>query len=287
MLIWRTRGAGFWRLLHPGPSLMTALAYLIFALIASQGHPPPDKLTLTTLGALSMQFAISTLNDYCDREVDQYSQKAKPIVQGTISARFALTLTLIFIVIMLACYASYGWGSTALAALSLSFGLAYDLGLKKTPFSGVVLGFAFPMIPLLAWMLFATLKSALFWTFFVGLVLGIGLHLADALPDNVADGRAGMRGLTQVLGDHALFVCWSLFATADLFMVVIALIGITPVRPTILLITVFLSILMLLAAIGAYHWRKGVEITRLRTNFRYIVVVALMMAIGWIAAAVV
>jgi 4-hydroxybenzoate polyprenyltransferase len=287
MLTWRAKATGFWALLHPGPSIITAIAYCIFAIIAAQGLPSIGKLILTTFGMLAMQFAISTFNDYCDREDDKYSQKAKPIVRGIISGNFALISTMIFIIIMIVCYIPYGLEPTIVAILSLSIGLAYDLGLKKTPLSGIMLGIAFPMLPLLAWILFATFKPALLWTYVVGLAIGIGIHLADALPDASADSHAGMHGLTQILGHRALFVCWGLFAMTGFAMAIVAMIGIIPIRSPILLITEFSSVLALLIAIGTYYyWQMESETVRLRVNFRYIVIIALTLSIGWIAAAV-
>ena len=277
---------GLWVMLHPGPSLVTTLAYALFAVLAARGHPDPVKLLVTLVGMASLQFAISALNDYYDRDADILSHKFKPVAQRVISPRMALVATVFFTVLMAVCYIPYGLAPLSIASAFLLLGFAYDLGLKSTPVGGVLMGIAFPLLPLLAWDLFATLKPALFWTFPVGLALGIAIHLADALPDVAADKAAGARGLAQALGRHALAACWLLLAGANLLIIVLAASGITHARPVALLITQPLAFSMLLAAIVIYLQEWQPVQWRLRVNFVLTVAIALLTGLGWLVSAV-
>jgi 4-hydroxybenzoate polyprenyltransferase len=281
------RLGGAWALLHPGPSLVTVLAFLLFALIAAGGHPPLPKLILTTLGMACIQFAISTLNDYCDRAADRLSTKRKPIVLGLVSPQFALWLTAAFVAGMVLCYAPFGPGPFALAIFALALGVAYDLGVKRTPFSGIMLGLEFPTLPLLAWALFATVHPALYWTYLIGLALGLAIHLADALPDAVVDAQAGARGLTQVLGSHALAACWGLCASAIGLTLLLGGMGLAHARWPILLVADVIAAGLLGVAIFTNRTGASTLASRLRTNFLCVVGIAFATALGWLIAAVV
>jgi 4-hydroxybenzoate polyprenyltransferase len=276
-----------WALTHPGPSLVTALAYAIFALLAAHGRPDPLTLTVTVIGMIALQFAISALNDYRDREADKRSHKFKPVALGILPPWVALAATAFFTVVMIACYAPYGLAPLLIASAFLVLGFAYDLGLKSTPLGAVMMGLAFPLLPLLAWDLFATVTPALYWTFPLGLAIGASIHIADALPDAATDTAAGARGLTQTLGRYALGVEWTLLAGASLLVVILAAIGATPWRLQVLLIATPLSLVLLVAAIIIFQQSTWPKRQRLRANFLLTVLIALVVAVGWVASALV
>ena len=278
---------GFWALMHPGPSLATATAYVLCVLIAAHGVPSPGRLVLTTLGMICMQFAISALNDYQDRQTDALSEhKRKPLVLGVVSPGIALALALGLAAAMIALYAPFGIIPVLTALVGLSIGFAYDLGLKATPLSGVMLGLAFPVIPLLAWEIFSTVTPALFWTFPIALALGIGIHLADALPDVEADTSAGTGGLATLLGASAAPVCWGALATAGLFIAGLPLIHATPTRPFIMIPAEALALALLVAASYLYHDQRISRVARLRRHFVLCIAVGLVLASGWLASSV-
>lgn len=277
---------GLWRLMHPGPSLVSALAYALFAVLAAQGRPDPVKLLVTLMGMVALQFAISALNDFCDREADAQSRKVKPVALGVLSPRVPLIATAVLTAIMIACYAPYGLAPLAIATAFLILGFAYDVGLKSTPLGGVLMGLAFPLLPLLAWNLFATIKPALFWTFVIGLALGISIHLADALPDAEADSAAHAHGLAQLFGRHALQACWLFLAGANLLILLLAMARFTPARPVVLLISEPVAMALLLASAWVSRQRLRAQEQRLRANFMLTVGVALVTAVGWLISAV-
>lgn len=279
----RARVAGAWALLHPGPSLATVLAFMICAFIAARGQPNLATLGLATLGLVCQQFAISALNDYCDRASDALlPHKRKPIVLGLVSPGFALGAAIVLTIGMFACFVPLGWGPTLLASWFLALGFAYDLGIKSTPLSGVMHGLAFPTIPLLAWVLFATLRPALFWAFPLGMAVGIGIHLADALPDAEADDRAGVHGLVQALGNRALPGCWVAIGSA---IAILAGLAIAQTQhhtaSAVLLGTVLVAGILLSGAIRTVHGGRHPAIPRLKQHFHLLVAAALVLVAGW------
>lgn len=282
-MTWRARLGGLWALLHPGPSLLTVGAFILCAVIAAQGQPDPAKLALSALGMVCQQFAISALNDYCDRAADAQSlHKRKPIVLGLVTPRYALLLALALAAAMVILFAPFGWLAEVFAGTFLALGFAYDLGIKSTPFSGVMHGLAFPTIPLLAWTIFAHLTPALFWVVPLGMALGIGLHLADALPDAEADARAGVRGLTQALGGNALAVCWGAFVVG---MVIVALLAVSGERSRLPLALACdaLASGLLLAAIQTWREQSMKVAQRLKRNFGWLVATAFVLVVGFFA----
>lgn len=273
-----------WALVHPGPSLVTALAYAGFATLAARGRPDPGKLAITLAGMIALQFAISAFNDYRDRKADRLSHKFKPLALGLLSPRVALIATAFYTAIMVACYAPYGREPLLIAAAFLLLGFAYDLGLKSTPLGAVTMGLAFPLLPLLAWDLFATVHSALYWTFPIGLAIGASIHIADAAPDTTADRAAGAHGLTQALGQYALGVGWALLAAAAVLIILLAQGGVTPARPIVLAISTPVALGLLIFAIAYYQRARRSLSQRLRANFVLTVVIALVIAAGWVAS---
>ncbi|MER3421242.1 MAG: ubiquinone biosynthesis protein UbiA, partial [Chloroflexota bacterium] len=76
----------------------------------------------------------------------------------------------------------------------LGAGLAYDLWLKRTPYSALAYAVALPLVPLWVWTALERFTPALLWAWPVGALLGGALHLANAVPDLEADATAGVHG---------------------------------------------------------------------------------------------
>jgi len=280
------RSAGVWRLMHPGPSLATAGVFGICAVIASGGRPEPIRFITSIIGLICMQFAISALNDYCDRASDAFSHKRKPIVEGIVTPQFALVATVVLTIGMYLCFLPWGIGPTITASVFLGLGFAYDLGVKSTPFSGVMHGLAFPTLPLLAWQLFSHPFPALYWTFALGMALGLGIHLADAIPDMQADHAAGANGLAQYLGSLTVPVCWSLFALADILVAVIAITQVVMVRPLLIVGTVVIGLALLARAILIWQQQSLTTKQRLRGHFLWLLGSAVATTVGWLSATI-
>jgi 4-hydroxybenzoate polyprenyltransferase len=273
---------GLFALIHSGPSLASALAYVVFAVIAARGQPNLKTLAATAVGMVALQFAISALNDYCDREADKHSHKFKPLAQGILPAWFALAVTAILTALMIVCYAPFGITPLLIAGAYLILGFAYDLGLKTTPLGALLMGLAFPLLPLLAWDLFAHVTPALYWAFPLGLAIGASIHIADALPDLAADRASGGRTLALALGPAAPEAQWILLVGANLLIIVLAVTGVAPAQPALLGIATGAAFALIAAGLIIARQHDWPESRRLRANFILVILAALAIAVGWV-----
>lgn len=283
---WTQKARGVWALTHPGPSLVTALAYALFAALAAHWRPNPTRLVITVVGMIALQFAISALNDYRDRDDDATSQKFKPLARGILPPWVALAVAALCVAIMVACYAPYGPMPLLLAGAFLALGVAYDLGLKSTPLGAVMMGLAFPLLPMLAWEVFATLKHTLYWTFPIGLAIGVAIHIADALPDVEADRAVGARTLAVTLGQHAHTAQIASLAFANLLIVVLAVSGLTPSHPAPLMIAISLVAILLALDGILYRLKRAPSSLTYRANMIIVILVSLITASAWIISAI-
>lgn len=220
---------------HPIPSLMYVVAVALFSLLAafSSGHIiDPATLARVLIGVTCSQVAIGTLNDYMDRELDAQSNRSKPLVMGLITPRMALGQVICATILLLLLMMPLGWVALILGMLIEGLGLAYDLGLKSTPFSGLLYAIYFPLIPLLAWAVFGSYQPFLWWVLPFGAALGLAMNIANSLPDLEADTAAGVRGLPHRLGlRNGLAVVWVTLPLVYLAMALLDLFGIVPAQP--------------------------------------------------------
>jgi len=236
------------------------------------------RLALTML---CIQFAIGVLNDWADRHLDAASKPWKPLVAGLVSPRVALAtaLALIAAAMLLATYG--GFRAWLLAMGGLGIGVAYDLGLKRTPLSALTYAVALPLLPLWVWTALDRGSTALVIVLPLGMLLGFGLQLVNALPDAGADAAGGLRGTVQWLGpERARRAAWGTLAGAGLLALGLA-------RPAGLHLVPFLpcwlgAAVLYGAALAAYRRQPGERALRLGWNLLAPAVAVL--AAGWLAS---
>ncbi|MFL5735205.1 MAG: UbiA family prenyltransferase [Chloroflexia bacterium] len=271
---------GFWRLLHPVPSLLTVLAAGAFVLLAARGLPPAGRLLYLLVIEACMQFSISAFNDYFDRHVDT-GRPEKPVAAGVISPRMAFAVGLVFALLAVGLALPLGLWVTVLTVVGLGGGLLYDAGLKYTAFSWVPFAVAFPTLPLWAWAGAAadgTIPARLVWIAPVGAVLVLGIHLADTVPDIASDTGAGVRGLAHRLGpDRALALCWGAFGAAAVLTLLLWVA--VPYRAEWYLPGLALGLLLMACGVALYK----VDRARIRQMALLLELGALVLAVGWVA----
>ena len=242
-----TRLQGLFSLGHPVPVLFHLIAVTVFALLASWSHPIWSSLLLLVGAHTAMQLAIAVFNDYYDRERDALGKPGKPIPSGRVTPREALYagwLLLALMVVLLLPLPPLAWLFT-LGYLTL--GMAYNLGLKATPLSGVVFALAMPLIPLYAFAGMGRELSSLIWLLPMGILLGVSLNLANSLPDLEEDASGGARTLAVALGLRRSFLVGDALLVFDaLLLLVLYLTGVQRVQPLALGITLVLTGLLLI-----------------------------------------
>ncbi|HEX7736683.1 MAG TPA: UbiA family prenyltransferase [Ktedonobacteraceae bacterium] len=275
------RAQGFVLLGHPLPVLFHAVAVTVFALLAAWSRPVWGTLLLVVGAHTAMQLAIAVFNDYCDRERDAQVKSGKPISAGLVTPREALVvggLLLLIMVLLLLPLPPLAW---LLTLGYLALGMAYNLGLKATPLSGVVFALAMPLIPLYAFAGVGRWLPFLTWLLPMGALLGIALNLANSLPDLEEDASSGARTLAVTLGLRRSFLLGNLLLMFDsLLLLVLDLTGFQRVQPlalglTLTLVGLLLALILLLT---------GAERTRARRKlYFYLVTLAcLVLAGGWL-----
>jgi 4-hydroxybenzoate polyprenyltransferase len=271
---------------HPVPSLMYVAAVALFSVLAavSSGQAiAPATLARVLIGVACAQVAIGTLNDYMDRELDAQSKRSKPLVLGLITPRMALGQVIAATILLLPLMAPLGGVALLLGMLIEGLGLAYDLGLKSTPFSGLLYAVYFPLIPLLAWTVFGSYQPFLWWVLPFGAALGLAMNIANSLPDLEADSEAGVRGLPHMLGlRKGLAVVWITPPAIYLIMTILALSGIVPGRPLGLALAGVAATLPVAIAALLYWRRPSAHTLRITFYIQALGVVA--MSAAWFFA---
>jgi 4-hydroxybenzoate polyprenyltransferase len=250
------------RACHPGPTL--AVTTLTALLSHAAGHTLVGG-ALVTAALFTGQLSIGWSNDLIDARRDRaVGRTDKPVAGGDVSevvVRRAIGVALV------ACLAlSLALGPQAGVVhllLGVAMGWAYNLGVKATLASPVPYAVAFAALPAVVWLAlpgdgwWSVRVWPPLWVMVAGGVLGVGLHLLNALPDLVDDAATGVRGLPHALGERR--VRWLAPAVLLLGSVVTALGGgLTVVASSMLALCLVLALvaarargrLPFLAAIG-------------------------------------
>jgi 4-hydroxybenzoate polyprenyltransferase len=282
----RQRLFGLVLVTHPIPSALYVVAVAVFSWLASQAAGrtlQPGTLVLVLASVACAQAAIGATNDFCDRYLDALSRPEKPIVRGWISPGEAIFLAAIATVGVVGLLAPLGPIPFLLGALIEGLGLAYDFGLKGTPFSALLYAVYFPLIPLLAWAVFGRWQPFLPWLLPLGAALGIAMNVANSLPDLESDLESGVSGLPHVLGlRRGLAVAWTLPLAALVLVVVLDVTGAVPARPVPLFGAVGAGVISTGAAVALYV--RSPSARTLRFTFVVQALGCVAIGIGWLAA---
>jgi 4-hydroxybenzoate polyprenyltransferase len=182
---------------HPGPSLaITAMATVLAAEAAPTGFGP----VLVAPAMLAGQLSVGWSNDACDAARDVAAGRTdKPVARGEISVRSLWVAAVVSLVAALAMAAAISLLTMGLLALLVGAGWAYNLGLKSTPWSGVMYLLGFGPLPAYAASTLPGQPAPRFWVCVAAGLVGLGAHFVNVLPDLAADLGSGVRGLPQLV----------------------------------------------------------------------------------------
>jgi 4-hydroxybenzoate polyprenyltransferase len=272
----------FW-LCHPGPALFFVIAVTAFALLATWPDVPWNLLPLVLSTHLSMQLSVAVFNDYCDRERDALSKKNKPIARGVILPGEALLVTLLLILVMLLLLIHLNRLAILTTLLYFAFGQSYNLSLKSTPAGGIVFALAIPLIPVYAFAAVDHVTPFIVWQIPVAVLLGLALHLANALPDIEQDATNRMRNIVVMLGRKRTMIAITiLIILAAILVEVLAVTGRVAARPSLLLPTL-LAVIMTVIVLWLLFRSKEAHGSH-QIYFYLVVLTCLMLSGGWIAS---
>jgi 4-hydroxybenzoate polyprenyltransferase len=171
-----------------------------------------------------------------------------------------------------------------LSLLYLGLGMAYNLGLKSTPLSGVVFALAMPLIPLYAFAGVGRSLPFLAWLVPLGFLLGVALNLANSLPDLEEDAASEARTLAVTLGvKRAFLMCDALLALSALLILCLDIAKIVRLQPWALLLTLTLTGLLL--AVLLFFFGPGKPGTMRKAYFYLVTLTCIVLATGWFIGA--
>jgi len=216
---------------HPGPSLaITAMTTLLAAEAAPHGTGP----VLVAPAMLAGQLSVGWSNDACDARRDAAAGRTdKPVATGAISVRAVWTAAVVALAASLAMALAIGVVTALILVVIIGAAWAYNLGLKSTPWSGVMYVAGFGPIPAYAASTLPGHPAPGWLVTAAAALIGLGAHFANVLPDLAADEATGVRGLPQQVAAR-----W----------------GPAAVRAAALVLLLAASVLLLVAAHGSRRW---------------------------------
>lgn len=212
--------AGLARACHPLPSLAVAA---VVALLAASAGRDGRGVALTFATVLVGQLSVGWANDAVDAARDIAAGRMdKPVVAGLVDAvtvRRAAVVALLVAVVMSYVAAGPVGGSAHVVALASAW--AYDLGVKSTRWSFLPFAVSFGLLPTFVTYGLTPPAAPAPWVTAAAALLGVGAHLANAVPDLDRDRADGSAGVVDRLGP-------SLATVVALGCVVIALLLVLP-----------------------------------------------------------
>lgn len=278
------KALGFFLLCHPIPVLLHTVAVTIFAVLAAWPHLVWATLILVAVAHCLMQCSIAVLNDYCDRRLDLISKRHKPLTRGLVSPHEAFIFGLFLMLAMFLLLLPLNPLALLLSLLYLLLGQGYNLGLKSTPWSGIVFALAIPLIPIYAFVGVGHFAPFVFGLFPVAALLGVTLNLANSLPDIVEDAANQARTLAVVLGRRGTqLMCFLLMLLSVCFILFFTLTGIIVARGVIVWPTLFL-VCLLIALLGGTSLQKKFQLPErdAKRFFLLVVGISFLLATGWL-----
>jgi 4-hydroxybenzoate polyprenyltransferase len=276
-ILWRV--GGYVRLLHAFPVAMNGVAAAAFACLAARGWPGWRALLLIVAAIVGSQATVGVVNDLRDRDLDAVAKPHKPLVAGRVSVRGAYVIGAAMLLVALVAGGALGVTSFFLVIAMTAAGLIYDLWLKRTAVSFLPYILGMPILPIWAWICVRPAPSRLWLTYPLGVLIGFGLHLANALPDAERDAAGGVRGVVQVVGARvALALCIGAFVVA---LVLAAVLTYETWRGGSLVLYVVAAVLLTVAAVSA---SVRPTVGTLQRNWGILICCAIVIAAGWLRA---
>lgn len=198
----RTRLRGYLDATHPLPT--AAVTTVVAALAAAAGRDLVGVL-VTGLAVVTGQASVGWCNDARDADRDRRAgRREKPTVRGSVSEQELWRAAFVALVlsVVLSYVAAGPVGGTAHVVAVLS-AWAYDLALKTTVLSWLPYAVSFGLVPAFVTYGLTPPEAPAGWLTLACALLGVGAHLANAVPDVEGDRSVDAGGLVAAIGPRA------------------------------------------------------------------------------------
>ena len=185
---------GLLRASHFQPTLAVTVITGVLAAVAGRGLGTVAVVVAVLAGQLSVGWS----NDWIDRDRDvQAGRLDKPIVAGTVAATVVERAAITALVLTVPLSLLSGWRAASVHLVAVLAAWAYNLGLKRTPFSVACYLIAFGLLPAFVTLGLPGHPWPPAWATIAAASMGAGAHFVNGLPDRDADRLTGVRGLPQ------------------------------------------------------------------------------------------
>lgn len=192
------RASALVRASHAAP---TAAVTVFGAALAVGAGAGPGRAALVGSAVLAGQLSVGWSNDWIDAARDVAAGRAdKPVVAGAVSARGLRAAAWVALAACVPLSLACGPVAGAAHLVAVALAWAYNARLKATAWSWLPYAGAFALLPVFAVLAAPGRPNPAWWVPATGALLGVGAHLANALPDLEDDAATGVRGLPHRLG---------------------------------------------------------------------------------------
>lgn len=223
--------------------------------LAADGFPPWPILAIFIAGAVVMRSAGCVINDYADRHWDGAVARtcARPLVTGILSAKQALALFVLLIIVAFVLVLALNDLTQRLAVVALVLAALYPFMKRYTYWPQLFLGAAFAWaIPMAYAAVQNTVPYQAWWVFIIALIWTLIYDTLYAMADRDDDLKVGIKSTAILFGRYDRLIIGLL----QLLMIVLLLsLGTHFALATSYFISVFA--VALLFAYHQYQIRQG------------------------------
>jgi len=256
---------------HPGP---TATVTLVVSALAAAAGRDAVGVALMAAATLTGQLSVGWGNDAYDADRDaRAAREAKPTVRGDVSATLLWCAAAVALAstILLSYVAAGRIGGTA-HVVAVASAWTYNLVLKTTVLSPLPYVVSFGLVPAFVTYGLTPAVAPAAWVTATCVLLGVGAHLANAIPDVADDEHVGAGGLVARIGVRAS--TWlALLCLVAAVAVLAPHLGASPA------VAVALVVAAGAGAVGVAVLGRG------QALFRYVLLLALVAVLGLVVAA--
>jgi 4-hydroxybenzoate polyprenyltransferase len=197
----RRLARGLVRASHAAPAaVVTGLAAALAAALGSGW----GTVALVAVAVGTGQLSVGWSNDWIDAARDvAVGRTDKPVVAGLLTARTLRLAALVALAVCVAASLALGAAAGAAHLVAVAGAWAYNARLKQTVWSWLPYALSFALLAVAVVLAAPGPRVPAAWALAAAALLGVGAHVANALPDLEDDAATGVRGLPHRLGRRA------------------------------------------------------------------------------------